>query len=610
MSRYQIPMAKQPDPVVIQQFRGVDFSADSTQVDPSRSPDALNMIADQAFFPVKRTGYKRVAQGNGRVWGLHRLTNTAGEWVLAHIGTSLYRLEESGALSKLCDGMGAAPSQSFVMGDCLYLLDGTTYRQFDGTAVRPVAEVAYLPTVRIGAPPAGGGTDFEAVNLLTPGRKESFQADGSATAFQLSTGGLDASAVTAVVAGAAKAEGTDFTVDRAAGRVTFKTAPPKAVQNVDNVVITYRKTISDHRQQIDHCRIFGVYGGKNDTRVFLSGNPEKRNVDWQSGLYDATYFPDTGYTKVGSDGSAIMGYARQYETQIILKEDNDQDATQFLRTFELDGEGAPLFPLQQGAAGTGAVAPGTFRVLEDTPLFLSRDGVYAVAGTAVTQHRALQHRSRRIDNRLLGESGLENAVACVFQGRYYLAVNGHCYVADSRQTYRENSSVQYEWYFWDNIPATCFLEREGALYFGTADGRVCRFCRPEEEGAYRDDGAPIEAYWVTPYLHFGTWTRYKTVRNVHVAPLPYQRSGIEIYYNTDEDADQLAMEENIDLFDWEKMDFGRFSFRTIQVPNVLATGVKERKIQLFQLKLRNAQLDEPFGFVSISITYTVGGKIK
>ena len=72
MSRYQIPVAKQPDPVVIQQFRGVDFSADSTQVDPSRSPDALNMIADQAFFPVKRTGYKRVAQGSGRVWGLHR----------------------------------------------------------------------------------------------------------------------------------------------------------------------------------------------------------------------------------------------------------------------------------------------------------------------------------------------------------------------------------------------------------------------------------------------------------------------------------------------------------------------------------------------------------
>ncbi|WP_059005250.1 hypothetical protein [Bittarella massiliensis (ex Durand et al. 2017)] len=610
MSRYQLPAGRPLAPVVIQQFRGVDFSSDSTQVDVSRSPDALNMIADQAFFPVKRTGYKRVAQGSGRVWGLHRLAGGGGEQLLAHIGTALYRVGADGGLTQLCTGMAAGRSRSFVMGDCLYLLDGVTYRRYDGAAVRPVAEVAYLPTVRIGAPPAGGGKTFEAVNLLTPGRKESFQADGSATAFQLSTGGLDGAAVTAVVAGAAKAEGTDFTVDRAAGRVTFKTAPPKAVQNVDNVVITYRKTVAGHRQKIDGCRLFGIYGGKNDTRVFLAGNAAEKNVDWQSGLYDPTYFPDTGYTKVGGDASAIMGYARQYETQIILKEDNDQDATQFLRTFELDGEGSPLFPLQQGAAGAGAVSSDSFQVLEDAPLFLSPDGVYGVAGTAVTQQRMLRHCSRRIDNRLLGEPGLAEAAACVFQGRYYLAVNGHCYLADSRQVYRDGGSAQYEWYYWDNIPAVCWCALGESLYFGTADGRVCRFCRPEEEGAYRDDGAPIEAYWVTPYLHFGTWTRYKTVRDVHVAPLPYQRSGIEVYYSSDEEGERLVAQENIDLFDWERMDFGRFSFRTIQVPSVLATGVKERKIQLFQLKLRNAQLDEPFGFVSISITYGVGGKVK
>lgn len=610
MARYQIPVPKQPDPVVLQSFRGVDFSADSTQVDPSRSPNCCNMIADQAFFPIKRTGYKRMAKGTGKVWGLHRFVKDGTAYLLAHIGTSLYKMADSGTLTKLCDGMAAGRSRSFVLGDKLYLLDGVTYRQFDGTTVQAVANNSYIPTIRIGAPPAGGGTDLEAVNLLSPKRRESFQSDGTATVYQLSTDHLDSAAVTATVAGAAKTEGTDFTVDRTAGKVTFKTAPPKAVQNVDNVIITYAKTISGYRQKIDKCRFFGIYGGKNDTRVFLSGNPDERNTDWQSGLYDATYFPDTGYTKVGSDSSAIMGYARQFETQIVLKEDNDQDATQFLRTFELDDQNNPMFPLQQGAAGAGAVNSDTFQVLEDTPLFLSRDGVYAVTGTAVTQHRMLQHRSQRVDNRLLAENDLVQAVSCVYHGKYYLTVNGHCYVADSRQIYREHNSTQYEWYYWDNIPATCFVEYEDRLYFGTADGRICRFCLPEEEGAYRDDGVAIEAYWVTPYLHFGTWTRYKTVRNVHVAPLPYQRSGIEIYYNTDEDVDQLAMQENIDLFDWENMDFGRFSFRTIQVPNVLATGVKERKIQLFQLKLRNAQLDEPFGFVSISITYTVGGKIK
>lgn len=609
MARYRLPVPSRPQPVVLQSFRGADFSADSTQVHPSRSPDCCNMIADQAFFPIKRTGYKRVAQGSGRVWGLHRLDTGGGDHLLAHIGTALYRVTDDGALTKLCDGMAASASQSFVMGDHLYLLDGATYRRFDGAAVRPVSELGYVPTIRIGAPPAGGGTDLEAVNLLSPKRRESFQSDGAATVYRLSTDHLDNTAVTATVAGAAKTEGSDFTVDRAAGRVTFKVAPPKAVQNVDNVIITYAKTVSGHRQKIDKCRFFGIYGGKNDTRVFVAGNPDERNTDWQSGLYDATYFPDTGYTRVGSDGSAITGYARQFDAQIVLKEDNDQDATQFLRSFELDERGTALFPIRQGAAGAGSFGPYTLKVLEDTPLFLSRDGVYAITGTAVTQHRMLRHRSQRIDNRLLAEPDLSRAVACVYQGKYYLAVNGHCYVADSRQVYREDGATQYEWYYWENIPAACFLERGDRLYFGTADGRICRFCQPQEEHAYLDDGAAIDAWWVTPYLHFGSWTRYKTVHDVHVAPLPYQRSGIEIYYSTDEDADLLALRENIDLFDWENTDFARFSFRTIQVPNVLATGVKERKIQLFALKLRNARPDEPFGFVSVSITYTVGGKV-
>ena len=71
--------------------------------DVSRSPDALNMIADQAFFPIKRTGYKRVAQGSGRVWGLHRLAGGGGEQLLAHIGTALYRVLSLIHIFNLCE---------------------------------------------------------------------------------------------------------------------------------------------------------------------------------------------------------------------------------------------------------------------------------------------------------------------------------------------------------------------------------------------------------------------------------------------------------------------------------------------------------------------------
>ena len=103
MSRYQLPAGRPLAPVVIQQFHGVDLSSDSTQVDVSRSPDALNMIADQAFFPIKRTGYKRVAQGSGRVWGLHRLAGGGGEQLLAHIGTALYRVLSLIHIFNLCE---------------------------------------------------------------------------------------------------------------------------------------------------------------------------------------------------------------------------------------------------------------------------------------------------------------------------------------------------------------------------------------------------------------------------------------------------------------------------------------------------------------------------
>lgn len=40
------------------QFKGVDFSTDPSLVDPSRSPLAVNMIADTGGMPEKRMGWR------------------------------------------------------------------------------------------------------------------------------------------------------------------------------------------------------------------------------------------------------------------------------------------------------------------------------------------------------------------------------------------------------------------------------------------------------------------------------------------------------------------------------------------------------------------------
>lgn len=98
--------------------------------------------------------------------------------------------------------------------------------------------------------------------------------------------------------------------------------------------------------------------------------------------------------------------------------------------------------------------------------------------------------------------GMENTI---------LRSTWHCYVADSRQM----TDGIPEWYYWENIPAQCFLpdaDTGGYLWFGTKDGRVCRFCHTDDAHAYSDDGAAIAAHWATPAAVAGRRQQNKKCR--------------------------------------------------------------------------------------------------
>lgn len=583
--------------ITIDHFGGVDFATQPAKVDFRRSPDACNMIADDANFPVKRTGYTRTALFSAPVYGLYQLGNE----ILCHAGGTLYRLPPEGGGKEpeaLHAGLNESASAGFVMNGKLWILDGKEYLTYDGETVKSVSEIAYVPTTTISAPPAGGGVSLEGVNLLSKWRINTFIGDGSSRSFALDCKDIDADSVSCPGY-------TVSSVNASAGTVTLSTAPANG-KGLANVTIKFAKTVPENVERINKCRFFGLYGGKNDTRVFISGNPEEKNCDWQSGLYDPTYFPDTGYTRIGSDTAAIMGYVRQYESQIVVKESGGQDATQYLRTFELDGENRARYPLKQGAQGSGAIAPRSFAELNDVPLFLSRRGVQGVFGTNVAQQRSVMGVSRRIDPRLTKEPGLENAAACVHADKYYLSVNNHCYVADSRQW---SDGEGPEWYYWDNVPATCFLSVGGTLYFGTKDGKVMRFLDKDDDKAFLDDGQAIEAWWSTPMSPLSQWARYKTIRDFFPVLMPYSRSGTEVFVRTEEISHGEALTKNLDLFSFRTLDFTRFSFRCLQSATPYRTRRKLRRIYLFQGIIENRRPDEPFGILGLTIQYTNGANI-
>ena len=592
-------------------FRGVDFSTDATQVSDSRSPWAPNLIADEGLYPEKRPGWQTLHTLTGAVNGLYTL-NTGSETVmLAHVGTKLYTFTQE-ETAQVYAAMADARSTGFIYKNKLYLLDGAHYVVFDGTSASEVE--GFVPTTTIGINKDGGGTALEAVNLLSSARMNSIAGDGTTKTFQLDT--KDIAAVNKVTI--AGEETTAYTADLAAGKITFTDAPPEdaAGGGIPNVVVTFTKTVDGAADKIKKCRIASWFGKGNDSRVFVAGNPDYPNMDWASGLYDPTYFPDTGYTEIGADNAPIMGYLRQFENQLIVKADNGQDATIYSRTAAMENTGA-VFPVEQGVAGVGAISRYAFASLRDDPLFLSREGVFGVTlayGGAKAQ-RSTQNRSHFVDARLTRET-LADAAAVVWNGFYILSVpGGRCYAADGRQ--RSGNEAQetygYEWYYWENVPARVWLEHEGELWFGTEDGRICRFQTDETRmSRYADDGEAIVAEWVTKADDDGDFMTKKTMKKKGGGLLlkPYTRSSVKVIMKTDTGEEKTVRTASAAIFDFSDIDFENFSFNTSTSPQVIPFGKKVKKYKTLQIIVRNDKVNEGFGVFGIIKRFVKGGYVK
>ena len=223
MRSYEFPYPETEQQTVVSRFGGIDCRTHPTKVSLSRSPDMQNMICDQNDFLVKRTGWRTQAQFDAPIYGLFAMPDGVG--CAVHAGAKLYFRTPDGTQTELCADMNEAFSQSFTMKGVLYLMDGKTYRAVRKSSKNTaweavsVSGTAYVPTTTISAAPTGGGTSYEAVNLLTPKRINTFIGDGTATQFKVDATDLDETAVTAEVNGSAV---TVSAVNRSTGLVTLR----------------------------------------------------------------------------------------------------------------------------------------------------------------------------------------------------------------------------------------------------------------------------------------------------------------------------------------------------------------------------------------------------
>lgn len=649
-------------PVIYDKLRGVDFSTDPALISPARSPFAPNLVSGPGGYPEKRVGWETVKETGSPIRGIFSAVLEGEEICVVHCGGKLQLWDRStNTMTELMSGVGDGFSQAAVFQGKLWIVTGTAYcvvQRNEGTvSAARVSENPYIPEVLIaasmGAEP--GGTVLEDGNLLSGLKKAGYIGNGTddllvlphenvsdvtvelrnsqtgewETLEEQTTPGAslgspyfhksaqsfsDAYHVRdwylTVESDQMSSNKKDYVVDYELGVVGFRTKPwDNTAAGSDNVRVTYRAQADG--ADLNGCTVIGVYAN----RLWLTGHPDKPNYDWHSGAEDGTYFPELGYSMVGADGTEILGYRSVGSAQAVIKAEAAQDASIFLRT-ESTLQGEKAFSLKQGISGMGAVAKRAFCNLLDDPLFVTRTGIYGITSNLLTEERTAANRSRFIDPLLTREPHLKDAVACQWNGMYLLSMtDGTVYVMDGKQSkvYAENNltggSYVYECYHWTNIPATCWMSRGEELIFGTAEGKICRFKTDDPElTRFSDDGTAITACRATRLECCGDFMRYKTMtkKGSGVMLEPYSRSSVKVCVRTDRDLEKQIRQSditaaNLDIFDWDDIDFARFTFEIDNGPRIIPFKKKIKKWKWIQIYVRNDGLNEGFGVYGIII---------
>ena len=469
-------------------FRGVDFT--NVEVKLYRSPDALNVwrnYKNKGEGITTRPDIELYKSADNSVYGLffYEIQNSFSQ-LIVHEGTKLYKIVGD-TKTQIFTGMNPAKSQFFVFNNILFIKDGLNYLEYNGTTCTTVA--GYVPTTTIGRSPGGGGKTYQDVNLLTGCRKNTFVADGTSTVYCLDAQNIDVDFTIIVkVNGTVKTLTTDYTVNTTRGEITFTSAPPVPdTDGQDNVEITYRKTVTGHRDRIDKCTMLEVF----DNRVFFSGNQNYPNVLFHSSVEDPRYVSDLDYYNEGMDLSPIKALIAGNNALWVVKEPSQSNNTVYYHIPTTDSEYGQIYPNSHSNVATGCIATGIN--FNDDIIFFSDSGMESITGD-VTTEQLLSHKSTMVDSKLISETNYKKMILAEWEGYLLVFIDKKVFLADSRGVFTNIDHNEYEWFYWEiDKKVTSTRVKDGVLYLGTTDGIY----------TVTKTNTTLNAYWTTPYDEFG-----------------------------------------------------------------------------------------------------------
>jgi len=458
-------------------------------------------------------------------------------------------------------GMSPTKSYFFVYNNILYIKDGINYLQYNGTTLSNV--VGYIPTTSISRTPAGGGTIYEDVNMLSNYRKNTFCADGESTDYYLDSTNIDG-IYSVTVNGILQSLTTDYTVNTTTGVISFVVAPTVPdTDGQDNVEIIYQKNVSGYVDRIKKCTLLCVF----DNRVFFSGNQDYPNVVWHSSLDDPTYVSDLDYYNEGLDLAKVKALVPGNNAIWVFKEPSQANTTVFYHIPTIDAQYGKIYPSSHSSISTGCIATGIN--FNDDVCFFSDRGLEGISGD-ITTEQVVAHRSSFIDNKLLSERNYKNMILEEWEGYLLVFIGTHVYLADSRGVTNLNGAYEYDWYYWElskEVKST--IVKDGVLYIGSDDGIY----------SLTSNSNSVDNYWITPLDTFG-YGNYQKITNKRGCLIEAEGSSIDVSVKTNKENSMTLIKTFTNVKDYIVARIKLKKFKDMQIKISSSKNMKLESIMI------------------------------
>lgn len=585
----QLQIAKDIEPTKINKFLGLNQNrTGDTQLKLGESGNMSNFYITDDFKLRKTFGYKSKITFDTPIKGVFgtKIANT--EYLLVATGGKLYYFYQTDLIDDTITptahelgSIGNADCTFFEFDNKVYIISGGYYK-WDGITFSEVE--GYTPLVFINSIPAGSGTLYEEINMISPNKHQTFNGDGTSKDFFIAQKGV-LNIYRVDVNGVTLTPETDYTVDLTNGKVTFTTAPS---QNMDNVDIYWSKDDGD-RNIIENMRCATIFGGDVDTRVFVYGNTSCQNRVYFSGNTEdgpsVEYFPATSQLDVGPSNFAVTDLTRQYDR--LLATTNKSEAYYLtLSSEELDVvltdnskvsrlvPSVSIYPLNQTH---GNLALGQGQLINNFPITVDRTGLMLWKATNVRDEKNVQNISIRIQADL-NELPVHTAKTIELQeeNEVWFAIGNKIYVYNYGIDVFSKLEIAHDVERFTMIGTT--------LYMATTDGQIMKW----DSNYTKFDTEIIDAHWEMNFEDFEEFYTRKTMRKVWVQMQPALKAKALIGYITNRMTSPTKKEIGYSVADgFGNVNFADYSFSLSVNPQPFRLKMKAKKFTNLKITIDN-----------------------